>query len=127
MKRIFTVAAFALAALSTISAANAATCGNTSAGFNAWKAAFAVEAQRAGVGQRGLNALANSQYASSTIKADRNQKSFKYSLQKFMQVRGAPTIVSQGRKRKAKNATFFNALERQYGVPAGVIIAIHGM
>lgn len=127
MKRIFTAAAFALAAVSTFSAAHAASCGNTSAGFNAWKAAFAAEAQRAGVGQRGLNALANSQYATGTIKADRNQKSFKYSLQKFMQVRGAPTIVSQGRKRKAKNATFFNALERQYGVPAGVILAIHGM
>ncbi len=44
-----------------------------------------------------------------------------------MKVRGAPTIVSQGLKRKAKNASFFQALERHYGVPAGVIIAIHGM
>lgn len=127
MKRIITAAAFFMATLTAAGSAHAAPCGNTSAGFNAWKAAFAAEAQRAGVGQRGLQALANSQYASGTIKADRNQKSFKYSLQKFMQVRGAPTIVAQGRKRKAQNATFFNALERQYGVPAGVIIAIHGM
>lgn len=105
----------------------AATCGNSGGGFNAWKAAFAQEATRAGVGQRGLQALAGTQYATKTISADRNQKSFKYTLDKFMQVRGANTIVAQGRKRLAQNAGFFNALERSYGVPPGVLLAIHGM
>lgn len=105
----------------------AATCGNTSGGFNAWKAAFAAEAKAAGVGQRGLDALATASYASGTIAADRNQKSFKYSLSKFMQVRGADTIVAQGRKRKAGNPGFYQSLERAYGVPAGVLLAIHGM
>ena len=105
----------------------AAPCGNDAGGFSAWKTAFAAEAQAAGVGQRGLQALANAQYASGTISADRNQKSFKYSLDKFMQVRGADTIVAQGRKRKAANAGFYNAIEQRYGVPAGVLLAIHGM
>jgi membrane-bound lytic murein transglycosylase B len=105
----------------------AAQCGNDSGGFNAWKASFAGEAQRAGVGQRGLDALAQAQYANATIQADRNQKSFRYSLDKFMEVRGASTIVNQGRKRKAQNANFYASLERQYGVPAGVLLAIHGM
>ncbi len=108
-------------------AALAAQCGNTSAGFDAWKAAFAQEAKSAGVGQRGLQALAQAQYAKRTIAADRNQKSFKYSLEKFMQVRGANAIISQGRKRKAQNMAYFQAIEQQYGVPAGVILAIHGM
>jgi membrane-bound lytic murein transglycosylase B len=44
-----------------------------------------------------------------------------------MQVRGADTIVAQGRKRKARNPEFYAALERQYGVPAGILIALHGM
>ncbi len=105
----------------------AASCGNDAGGFNAWKAAFAAEAQRAGVKQRGLEALANARYATDTISADRNQKSFRYTLDRFMQVRGADTIVSQGRKRKAQNAGLYAALERQYGVPAGVLLAIHGM
>lgn len=105
----------------------AAPCGNTSAGFNAWKADFAKQARKAGVKKPGLQALANAQYATRTIAADRNQKSFKYSLEKFMQVRGSATIVAQGRKRKARNADFYAALERNYGVPAGVLIAIHGM
>lgn len=115
----------AAAALST--SALAAQCGNNASGFNAWKAAFAAEAQAAGVKARGLDALANANYASGTIKADRNQKSFKYTLDKFMQVRGASTIVSQGRKRKAASAGFYQSLEKAYGVPAGVLLAIHGM
>lgn len=123
----FRISILSAALLVGAAAAQAATCGNTSAGFEAWKKAFAAEAQRAGVGKRGLQALANSQYAHKTIAADRNQKSFKYSLSKFMKIRGADTIVAQGRKRKARNATFFQALERQYGVSSGVIIAIHGM
>lgn len=105
----------------------AATCGNSAGGFDAWKAAFAGEARAAGVGQRGLDALAQASYATGTIAADRNQKSFKYSLSKFMQVRGADTIVAQGRKRKAQNAGFYQSLESAYGVPAGVLLAIHGM
>ena len=71
--------------------------------------------------------MASARYANGTIAADRNQKSFKYSLSKFMQVRGADTIVAQGRKRKARSAGLFNALEQRYGVPAGVLLAIHGM
>jgi len=105
----------------------AAPCGNTSSGFDAWKQDFAKQAKRAGVKKKGLQALAQTQYATGTIAADRNQKSFKYSLDKFMRVRGADTIVAQGRKRKARNPQFYAALEQQYGVPAGVLIAIHGM
>lgn len=107
--------------------AYAAECGNSGGGFNAWKAAFAAEAKAAGVKQRGLDALASATYATGTIAADRNQKSFKYSLSKFMQVRGADTIVAQGRKRKAQSAGFYQSLEQRYGVPAGVLLAIHGM
>lgn len=108
-------------------AAFAANCGNDGAGFSAWKQGFAKEARKAGVKRRGLEALSQASYARRTISADRNQKSFRYTLDKFMQIRGADTIVAQGRKRKARSAEFYAALERQYGVPAGVIIAIHGM
>ena len=109
------------------SPALAATCGNTSAGFNAWKQEFTRDARRAGVRKAGLQALANAQYARRTISADRNQKSFKYSLQKFMQIRGSNAIISQGKSRKRANAKFFAAIERKYGVPAGPLLAIHGM
>ncbi|WP_370300987.1 lytic transglycosylase domain-containing protein [Pseudooceanicola sp.] len=109
------------------SPAAAASCGNTATGFEAWKADFAKVARKAGVKRRGLEALAQAQYATRTIAADRNQKSFRYTLEKFLQVRGAETIVAQARRRKAANPNYYATLERQYGVPAGILLAIHGM
>ncbi|MCV0394419.1 MAG: lytic murein transglycosylase [Rhizobiaceae bacterium] len=109
------------------SAAEAARCGNDAGGFQAWKAEFAQEARAAGIGNRGLQALAGTAYATKTIHADRNQKSFKLTLDQFMQRRGANTIISKGRSLKRQNAQLFAAIERSYGVPPGVLIAIWGM
>lgn len=115
------------AALSFGAPLMSASCGNTGSGFDAWKSAFAKTAKKSGVKSEGLNALSGARYATRTIAADRNQKSFKYSLSKFMKVRGADTIVAQGRKRKAANPGFYATLEKQYGVPAGIILSLHGM
>lgn len=117
------------AALSAAAAlpALAAPCSNDGGQYEQWKPQFAQEARAAGIGERGIQALMNSSYSQGTINADRNQKSFNYSLDKFMQVRGANTIVSQGRQRKAANPAFYQSLEQSYGVPAGVLLAIHGM
>jgi membrane-bound lytic murein transglycosylase B len=120
------LAAPALIALLPVSA-HATSCSDTGGRYEDWKSEMVAEAKAAGVGKRGIEALMGTSYSKATIGADRNQKSFKYSLEKFLQVRGADTIIAQGRKRKAKNAEFYAALEAQYGVPAGVIIAIHGM
>lgn len=105
----------------------AASCGNTGAGFDAWKKAYAAEARAQGVGPKGLAALAKTSYATGTIKADRSMHSFKLGLDAFMQKRGAATIVSQGRKLKQQNAALFAKIEKRYGVPAGPLIAIWGM
>jgi lytic murein transglycosylase len=108
-------------------AAIAASCSDSGGKYDGWKAEMAAEAKAEGVGKRGIDALMATSYSKATIGADRNQKSFKYSLEKFLQVRGADAIISQGRSRKAKNADFYANLEAAYGVPAGVLIAIHGM
>lgn len=105
----------------------AASCGKTGAGFDAWKKAYAAEAQAQGVGARGLAALADTSYATATIKADRSMHSFKLGLDAFMEKRGAATIVAQGKKKKAQNAALFKKIEKKYGVPAGPLIAIWGM
>ena len=105
----------------------AAPCGNTSSGFEAWKSAFAAEAQRAGVGQRGLQALAGVRYSNGTIAADRRQTGVRYSLPDFMRIRGVDAIVRIGRQKKAANPQFYASLERIYGVPSGILLAIHGM
>ncbi len=108
-------------------AAHAAQCGNRSGGFETWKQQFTAEARSNGIGKRGLAALAKTRYSTSTIKADRGQKSFKYTLKKFMKVRGANTIVKQGRSKKRKHAKLLANLEARYGVPPGVLMAIWGM
>ncbi len=123
--RLFSLALIALPFTATL--ASAADCSDTGGKYESWKPAMATEAASAGVGDRGIAALMATSYSKATISADRNQKSFKYSLDKFLSVRGADTIIAQGRSRKAKNADFYAGLEAQYGVPSGVIIAIHGM
>jgi membrane-bound lytic murein transglycosylase B len=120
-------AGLALGLLTAGAPALAAQCGDTAAGFESWKQVFAAEAAADGVGASGQQALREAQYSRATISADRNQKSFRYSLERFMQIRGADTIVAQGKRRRARDAAFYESLEQRYGVPAGLLIAIHGM
>ena len=121
-----------IAAVSTLvlaaSPALAAKCGNNAAGFPAWVESFKKEAASSGISSRTIDrAFANVSYATKTISADRNQKSFKLSLEQFMQKRGANAIISKGRSLKKSNAALFASLEKKYGVPAGPLIAIWGM
>jgi len=107
--------------------ANAPQCGNTANGFAAWVEATKIQAEKRGVGKRALNALGAVTYANATIKADRNQNSFKLSLSEFMQKRGSATIVARGRSMKNRHSALFARIEQKYGVPAGPLIAIWGM
>lgn len=116
-----------LGLLITGTSALAAPCGNTAQGFGAWKAEFAKDAARAGVKERGLRALAGVQYSKGTIAADRNQKGVRYALGDFLRIRGVDAIVAGARKRKRANAPFYASIEQAYGVPAGILLAIHGM
>ena len=111
------------------SGAFAAPCGNDAGGFAAWKQAFAAEAQAAGVGAAGLQALANAQYSTSTIAADRNQRGVKYALNDFIRIRlgSLDSFAATARREKAKYPEFYASLEQAYGVPAGILLAIHGM
>ena len=91
------VSAAAAAMMIVSGQALAASCGKTGAGFEAWKADFAGEAKANGIGARGLKALAGTNYATKTINADRNHKSFKLSLDQFMAKRGGRAIASRGK------------------------------
>jgi lytic murein transglycosylase len=117
----------AAALLLAAGSAQAAPCGQTSAGFENWKRVFAGEAQSNGIGAKGINALLATNYSKGTIAADRGQHSFKLSLDQFMAKRGAPAIASRGKSMKAQNAALFNSIEKRFGVPAGPLIAIWGM
>ncbi|EEX13883.1 lytic murein transglycosylase [Citreicella sp. SE45] len=130
MSRLLLKAVAVLAtAITFAGGAQAATCGNNAGGFEAWKREFAAEAQRAGVGQRGIQALMNASYSTSTIAADRNQKGVKYSLNDFIRIRlgSVDGFAKTGRGRVQRNPQFYAAIEQRYGVPAGILVSIHGM
>lgn len=119
--------AAALLAIGLSGAAEAASCGNDGSGFNAWKKDFRAQAQSRGFGQRALSALDGTKYNTATIKADRGQKSFRLTLEQFMERRGAAQIVRKGRQVKQQNAQLFSQIEKRYGVPPGPLLAIWGM
>lgn len=117
----------ALLALGT-GAQAAASCGKSSAGFDAWKQDFAAQAKSEGVGPKGLAALAGATYATKTISVDRGiHKAFSGSVDEFMKRRGASAIISRGRALKKSNAAMFDKIEQNYGVSPGVLLAIWGM
>jgi membrane-bound lytic murein transglycosylase B len=107
--------------------ADAAQCGSTAGGFEAWKAQFAGEARARGVGASTISALMATNYATATIRADRGQRSFRLSLDQFLAKRGGPAIVSRGRALKQSHAALFGSIEQRYGVPPGPLLAIWGM
>ncbi len=118
---------FAASLFALTSTAQAASCGNTSSGFESWKKEFYAEAKASGVKARGLSALQGTRYATATIKADRNQHSFKLNLKTFMAKRGAAGIIARGKSLKKSNAALFAKIEKAYGVPPGPLLAIWGM
>jgi membrane-bound lytic murein transglycosylase B len=107
--------------------ADAARCGSSAAGFEAWKSEFAGEARAKGIGASAISALMATNYAQATINADRGQRSFGLSLDAFLAKRGAATIVARGRAMKKSQAGLFASIQQRYGVPPGPLIAIWGM
>ncbi|WGD49201.1 lytic murein transglycosylase [Bradyrhizobium sp. CB1650] len=113
--------------LSLMPVADAAQCGSSPAGFEAWKREFSEEARAKGIGPTAISALMQANYASATIAADRGQRSFSLSLEQFLAKRGATTIVARGRSLKQSQAALFASIQQRYGVPPGPLIAIWGM
>jgi membrane-bound lytic murein transglycosylase B len=126
--RKITKAFTALAVLACLGAkAEAAQCGSTGAGFEAWKGQFAEEVRAKGIGASSVAALMQTNYATTTIAADRGQRSFGLSLDQFLAKRGASTIVTRGRALKQSQAALFASIQQRYGVPPGPLLAIWGM
>ena len=109
------------------SKASAVQCGNTAAGFEAWKNQFAGEARAKGVSAPTVAALTATSYSTATIAADRGQHGFHVSLDQFLAKRGGSIIASRGRALKQSNASLFASIQQLYGVPPGPLIAIWGM
>src|ERR1700704_7055962 len=111
VRQFKTVTVAALAALVWMaSKADAAQCGSTATGFEAWKKQFADEARGRGVSGSTVAAVMATKYSSATIAADRGQRSFHLSLDQFLAKRGGSVIASRGGALKQSNAGLFASI-----------------
>jgi membrane-bound lytic murein transglycosylase B len=85
--------------------------------FGQWKSQIEQEARDAGVGQRGLQALANARVDERVLQRDRGQRFF---TQSFTEVAGrliSDDRLQRGRQLLQQHADLFQRAEREYGVP----------
>ncbi len=121
-------AGLVLASLLVSNPVTAAECGNGPAGFPAWLKDFKAEAERAGIRRKVVNGALNGvSYHSRVISLDRGQKSFKLSFDQFYARRVNDAMISRGKRLIKQNAGLFRALEKRYGVPAPILVAIWGL
>ena len=93
-------------------AAHAAKCGSGAAGFQAWLQDFKAEAQAQGISSRTVHAaLDGVSYDPRVIQLDRNQHSFKLSLNQFMARRAPPSYISRARGIMRSNAGLLSRID----------------
>jgi lytic murein transglycosylase len=109
------------------SPAAAGACGNDAAGFGAWLADYRAKAPRAGIGPKGLAALEGLTYDANVTRLDRNQKSFKLSFEAFYARRVSSSLIARGRSLMQRHGATLARVEKRYGVPPAIIIAIWGL
>lgn len=115
-------------------AVQAAQCITSKGAFNGYKGQLAQDAQRSGVGQRGLSALQSASLSGITWRFESNPSSQSGTLQgdpaKFLAKRSgssAGAFISRTKQKIAANPNTFSSIERAYGVPAGILATIWGL
>lgn len=122
----FVLPTVALFATSTMPAL-AQQCGDDASGFGGWLAAYKRTAASQGVSARGLSVLDGLSYDPNVVRLDRSQKSFKLSFEQFYARRVSSSLLNRGRGLMQTHAATLQRIERQYGVPGPILIAIWGL
>lgn len=117
-----------LVAMASVVPVRAADCSNDGGGFEAWLGRFRTYAQQQGVSpqviQTGLQGVS---YDSTVIRLDRGQKSFKLTFEEFYRRRVGDALINRGRRLMAQHAALLGRVEKQFGVPAPVLVSIWGL
>ncbi len=104
-----------------------ATCRNTGS-FDAWLAAFKSEAVAKGIPQRAIAAAAPQMTLNQRIiHIDRGQKFFAQDFLQFSDKMLAGGRIPNGAKQVKRHAALFARAEKEFGVPAAVIVAFWGL
>lgn len=124
-KNWLSAAALAACTLWAAGPAPAATCGGD---FGTWLAAFRGEAAAAGIASGTLDlALGGITPNPQIIALDRKQGYFKQSFEKYRATRVPPGKVASAIAKRQQYAALFGRIEKQFGVPAPIILAIWGL
>lgn len=106
----------------------AAQCGNGPQGFDAWLQGFKSRAAAQGIKPETVSrALAGVTYDPTVIRLDRSQHSFKLSFQQFYARRVNGALINRGKSLMRKHRATLDRIEKRFGVPGAVIVAIWGL
>ena len=120
------ILAFSFAAIP--STGMASECGSGAGGFSAWLTRFKTQAAAQGISASTISsALAGVTYDPKVIRLDRSQHSFKLSFEAFYARRVGGALIGRGRARMRTHSATLQNIERQFGVPGPVVIAIWGL
>ncbi len=117
------VLAALLLTLALMEPASAAQCGGD---FNAFIAAMARDAQGAGV-SRGVidSAFSGVTLDPAVLSFDRRQRgTFRKSFEDYARTRVIPARIKRAKQMMARHAALLSRIERQFGVPATLLVAI---
>jgi lytic murein transglycosylase len=110
------------------SAAGAAECGDDAAGFDAWLVGLKRTAAAQGISPAAISTgLAGVTYDPTVIRLDRSQRSFKLSFEEFYARRVDASLIRRGQALMRTHAATLDRIEKQFGVPGPILIAIWGL
>src|SRR4051812_1857299 len=118
------LAVLCLAAITTPS--YAARCGGD---FNAFVAAMSQEAAAAGISQGVISAALGGVTQDPTVLAfDRRQRgTFNKTFEQYVSTRVGPGRINMGRQMLQRHAALLSSIEKQFGVPPQIVVAIWGL
>jgi lytic murein transglycosylase len=119
------------AALATVVSAAAmpsfaAQC-NHKGGFDAFLADYKKEAASQGISRRGLGALDGVTLDPAVLAADRRQHVFNQTFEEFSGRMISKSRLSKGEKMMLTHASMLQGIEKRFGVPGAVVVAIWGL
>ena len=113
----------ALSILAILMAASAARAQECDTDFEIWRKNVETEARAAGVGERGLAALATADIDTRVLARDRAQGVFSQTFIEFSSRMISDYRLKQGAVNLKKYADVFDRAEQEFGVPGPVIAA----
>jgi lytic murein transglycosylase len=128
MSKVNTAFALAVAGVLLIAAtpAFAAQC-NHKGGFDGFLSEFKKEAATKGISSKALGALEGLSIDDKVLAADRHQGVFKQTFEEFSGRMISKDRMVKGGKQMLQHADTIKRIEKQYGVPGAVIVAIWGL